>query len=145
MIKESVIFHKRPAPVAGQIVPTPIGSMNYNVLRALIEEGLVLKLNKGAEIGIFEGTTSQHLLKSFPTLTLYCVDPFIDYSELESNRTQEKMNLHEQEALKKLSVFGNRAKIIKDFSVQASKQIADESLDFIFIDALHTYEAVPKI
>jgi hypothetical protein len=43
MQKESEIFHQRPAPVAGKAVPSPIGSMSYNVLRELLDEGKILK------------------------------------------------------------------------------------------------------
>jgi predicted O-methyltransferase YrrM len=142
MQREADLFHSRPNPTPGQIVPTPVGSMNYNVLRALLEEGNIIKLQRGAEIGVLQASTSVHLLKSFPDLKLYCVDPFCDYSKDEPERTQESMSQHEITARSRLQVFGERAEIIKNFSVEASKQIPDHSLDFVFIDAIHSYEAV---
>lgn len=36
----------------------------------------------------------------------------------------------------------NRVKIIRDFSINASKNFEDESLDFVYIDADHTYKNV---
>jgi hypothetical protein len=44
---------------------TTIGSMNYNVLGGLIKKGQILKLNRGAEIGVLYGDTSCHLLSEF--------------------------------------------------------------------------------
>ena len=52
-----------------------IGSYNFNVLRCLIEELNLLQINAGVEVGVFDGGTSLHLLKSFPTLRLFSVDP----------------------------------------------------------------------
>ncbi|MCB0332244.1 MAG: class I SAM-dependent methyltransferase [Bdellovibrionales bacterium] len=144
MKREAEIFHQRPNPIPGKVVPTPVGSMNYNVLAALLEEGGVLKFHAGAEVGIFEGATSSHLLRLFPDLYLYCIDPFVDYSEHEENRTQLAMSKHEQIARERLAPFGERVKILKNFSVEAAKQIPDESLDFVFIDAIHTYQAVSQ-
>lgn len=116
--------------------------MNYNVLRELLDEGSFLQYNCGAEVGIFEASTSRHLLRFFPQLHLHCIDPFVAYDEHEHDKTQEKMSAVEQTARAALEPFGERAHIIKDFSEQAAAKIADNSLDFVFIDAIHTYDAV---
>lgn len=139
---EAQIFHATPAPRVGHIVPNPIGSMNYNVLRVLLEDLNLLQLQKGAEIGTFEGATASYLLKRFPELKLFCVDPFKEYSEFESQMTQEKMSRTEFIARRALAPFGDRVEIIKNFSLNAAQLLPDESLDFVFIDAIHSYEAV---
>jgi hypothetical protein len=143
-IKEAEIFHQRPRPVIGKAVPSPIGSMNYNLLRELIEEGAFLKLQRGAEIGVFEASTSVHLLTSFSSLQLLCVDPFVEYSAHEEDKTAEKMSACESKARSRLAAFGSRATIIKNFSVQASKSVDSDSLDFVFIDAIHSFDAVTE-
>lgn len=142
MTNEAEIFHGDHKPQVGKLMPTPVGSMNYNVLRALLEEGNVIKNGVGAEIGVFRADTSEHLLKSFPNLTLYCIDPYLEYSEYESNRTQTNMSKHEEVAKARLSQFNQRVALIKEFSVPAARKISDDSLDFVFIDAIHTYDAV---
>lgn len=142
MSGESAKFHARPAGIVGSTVPTPIGSMSYNVLRVLLEEGNILRLQTGAEIGVFEASTSTHLLRSFPQLRLFCVDPFVDYSEHEIDRTTEKMSACESITRQKLAAFADRVVLLKDFSVSAAPSVQDDSLDFVFIDAIHTYEAV---
>ncbi len=142
MQSEAAIFHNPPPPRAGEITPCTIGSMNYHVVASLISDLNNLQLGRGAEVGVLDGDTSEYLLKRFPGLTLYSVDPYVDYSEHETNRTQDHMNKHEVKARTKLASFGTRSVLIKDYSVPASKLFADSSLDFVFIDAIHTYEAV---
>jgi hypothetical protein len=143
-MKEAELFHTRPQPIVGKAVPTPVGSMNYNVLRELLDELNIIQLNRGAEIGVFQAKTSEHLLKSFSQLTLFCVDPFLDYSEFEENRTQEQMEESKAIARQRLTPFGDRAQLIVDTSVAAAPLIPDGSLDFVFIDAIHTKEAVSQ-
>ncbi len=123
---------------------TPVGSMNYNVLRNLLKQGGVVQIGRGAEIGVLSADTSSYLLAEFPNLTLTCVDPWLAYNQHEPERTAEHMSHQEKVARQKLSIFGDRAQIIKDYSVNGSKHVADNSLDFVFIDALHTYEAVTE-
>lgn len=142
--READLFHQRPAPIVGKVVPSPIGSMNFNLLRELLDEGAFLKLHRGAEVGVFEGSTSAHLLASFPSLEIYCVDPFVEYSQFEQDKTSEKMSACEAKARARLAPYGARAKIIKDFSVAAAKNVESASLDFVFIDAIHTFEAVTE-
>lgn len=123
---------------------TTIGSMNYNVLGSILKKGRILQLNRGAEIGILYADTSSHLLTEFPQLTLHCVDPFLAYDEYEPERTANQMSQYEQIALSRLREFGDRAKMMKMKSLEAAPLIPNHSLDFVFIDALHTYEAVTE-
>jgi len=119
---------------------TAFGSMNYNVLAFILRTHGIIKQGYGAEIGVLYGDTSQHLLIELPNLTLFSIDPYLPYDE--PNRTAEDMNRYERQARDKLAPFGARSKMMRTTSVVAAKQIPDGLLDFVFIDALHTYEAV---
>lgn len=123
---------------------TTLGSMNYHVLRTIIKEGEFLKLCAGAEIGVLYGDTSAYLLKEFPQLTLLSVDPYVEYHEDADDRSQSTMNWFEEHARSRLAEFGERSQLIKDFSLNAALLIPDECLDFVFLDALHTYDAVKE-
>jgi predicted O-methyltransferase YrrM len=142
MTSEAALFHNPPAPLVGAMTPCTVGSMNYHVIAALIRDTNLLRLGRAAEIGVLDGDTSDYLLKNFSELKLYSIDPYLEYEKFEANRTQENMGKHERTARAKLAKYGERSQIIKDFSVSASARFADGSLDFVFIDALHTYEAV---
>ncbi len=115
-----------------------IGSYNFNVLRALLESLDLLKTQAGAEIGVFDGGTSWYLLRSFPQLRLFGVDPYLAYPEYD----QSRMRQAEQTAVDRLAQFGERSIRIKESSVSAAKAIPEECLDFVFVDGDHTYDAV---
>jgi hypothetical protein len=121
---------------------TAFGSMNYNVLAYILKTHGIIRQGYGAEIGVLYGDTSRHLLAELPNLTLFSIDPYLPYDE--PNRTSNEMSRYEQEARAKLAPFGQRSKMLKTTSVVAAQQIPDGLLDFVFIDALHTYEAVKE-
>ena len=121
---------------------TAVGSMNFDVFSAILKKGSVIRIGRGAEIGVLYGDTSDHLLRTFPELTLYSIDPYLGYEAYEKERTQEAMTHFEAVATQKLALFGDRSIRLKMTSLEAAPLIDDESLDFVFIDALHSYEAV---
>jgi predicted O-methyltransferase YrrM len=123
---------------------TTVGSMNYNVLCNLLKTGNVIQYGRGAEVGVLYGDTSAYLLKEIPNLTLFSVDPYLPYDEPGHDRTAQTLSSYEQVAREKLRQFGDRSQIMKLYSVEAAPKIPDGSLDFVFIDALHTYEAVKE-
>jgi len=117
-----------------------LGAYNFNVLRELLDLHEIIKLGVGVEIGVLDGGTSLHLLKSFPQLTLIGIDPYLAYHEYD----QKRMNEAEATALSRLQQFGQRSLHMKEDSLSAAQKIADESIDFVFIDADHTYQAAKR-
>ena len=83
---------------------------------------------RGAELGVAAGTTSDYLLETFPFLHLTGVDSFVSGNR---SKAQEVYARH-----------APRATLLVMPTHEASKAIPDESLDFAFIDADHSYEAV---
>lgn len=89
-----------------------------------------LGFTKGAEVGVFGGYFSEILCKEIPGLDLTCVDVW----------GWGKYQRAEQECLRRLAPYN--VHIIKEYSVEAAKQVEDGSLDFVYIDAAHDYENV---
>ena len=118
---------------------TAYGSMNYNVLASILKATNAIHYGSGAEIGVLYGDTSFHLLNEIPNLNLYSVDPYLPYDE--PDRTAQHMEKYEADARSRLSQFGARSIMMKCTSIEAAPAITDKSLDFVFIDAQHTYEA----
>lgn len=106
---------------------------------------------KGAEVGVFAGDLSKRLLAR-PDLHLTLVDSWTaehpeDYAESEdfhSNLTQEQQDEFYRLTCDSVYFAHKRVKIIRRDSLEAAKEIPDESLDFVFIDANHSYEGCKK-
>lgn len=101
----------------------------------------------GAELGIFCGELSAELLRNRADLSLYMVDAWGDYPESFSESPDFHATLTEQEqgraqamAMNAVEFAGNRAMVINKRTTEAARQIQDGSLDFVFIDADHSYE-----
>lgn len=101
----------------------------------------------GAEVGVKDGRTFLHLLKSCPELHMVGIDLFEPRPGLEAEGGESHIasNLPECEKMLRELVeqkYSDRARLIKGSSVEAARDIPDGSLDFVFIDADHREEAV---
>lgn len=106
----------------------------------------------GAEIGVYKGKNARNLLNLLPNLSLCLVDRWKEYSETEIKADEAStMGFIKQESWDKIynkvlklqrRQGEGRVNIIKKSSISASKMIKNNSLDFIFIDAGHSYRSV---
>lgn len=103
----------------------------------------------GAEIGVFQAKTSKQLLIGLPNLFLYMIDRWKEYAPSEkigdvgaymTNHNSDMWNSIYKKAIRKVSEFTDRYKIIRRGSLRAVKQFEDNYFDFVFIDADHSYE-----
>jgi hypothetical protein len=118
----------------------------------LVLEEWVKKNNwtKGVEIGVFHGLTFFHLLEHCPNLHLTGIDIFEpilhkDEQFAEGGRSYKGDKLpQEYHRIKKEAAerFPERSKVVKAESAGYARNIPDHSLDFVFIDGDHLYEAV---
>jgi len=104
--------------------------------------GLLAELGfkEGAEIGVALGEFSETLLKGIPGLKLYSIDPWAPYPLLNNFRKQKDQDRAYSETVKRLSPYN--CKIIKKYSMDATRDFPDNSLDFVFIDGDHRFEFV---
>lgn len=101
----------------------------------------------GAEIGVFVGSMSKALLQR-QDLSLIMVDSWegdgaaykIDSGDYHAGLSQADQDGHFERAKVNTVFAGDRAKIIRKDSLAAADDVADGSLDFVFIDADHSYE-----
>ena len=92
---------------------------------------------EGAEIGVCKGGHALQLFKIIPGLHLYCIDPWTKYSVRNSQKMQDENYKTTCVRLK-----DRNASILTKTSTQALADIEDGALDFIYIDGLHTFDAV---
>ena len=100
----------------------------------------------GAEIGVWQGHFSEIILRELPTVTLYCVDPWDsggDHVTL-PKVTPPQFKVAMEEYLRRTEPYADRRRTMYMASRTASLEIPNESLDFVFIDADHTFESVTE-
>lgn len=106
----------------------------------------------GAELGVWYGETFKYLVNNCPSLTLFGVDLYEQQPENDGPQKYypgEDGHKWEHEKyyadIQKFCETSNgRAKIYKGKTTDAAKLIADESLDFVFIDADHSFMGVDE-
>lgn len=102
-----------------------------------------LNFKSGAEIGVSKGRYAKWLFNGMKDLKLYCVDPWIvydDYIELHNKEYQSIYDGLFEETKERLK--GKNVEFIRKFSIDAVKDFANDSLDFVFIDGNHTFQYV---
>ncbi len=98
-----------------------------------------LGFTKGAEVGVADGRYSEILLQTIPDLTLSCIDLWRPYEH--NWRKQDYHNEAYQRTLERIRPYP-KATAIPFPSIDASLNVPDESLDFVFIDGSHTFDHV---
>lgn len=85
-----------------------------------------------AEIGVEAANTSQRLLERNPLLSYIGVDPYVKNDGLY------------EDVVKRLSSFQSQGRFLlhRDGSLSAAGKVEEHSLDLVFLDARHDYEAV---
>jgi len=102
----------------------------------------------GVEIGVFKGEMSAALLRAMPDLDLLMVDSWEgdgaaydgDSGDWHAKLSSASQDAFYEYARDRVAFAGNRAQIARMRSLEASKTIADATLDFVFIDADHSYD-----
>lgn len=118
-------------------LPYHIDMCRWREFPLLLKE---LGVKVGAEIGVEQGLFSAGLLRRIPDLKLYCVDCWDCYEGYREGYDRKAERYYER-AIEKLTPFGDRAVIVKKYSMDAVKDFEDESLDFIYIDANHDFQS----
>jgi hypothetical protein len=99
----------------------------------------------GVELGVFKGQFSKTILDTWNG-TLYLVDvwrklPDNQYSDMSNQK--DPIDIY-SETIKNISGYEDRAFMLRMSGNKAVNLFQDQSLDFIYIDANHTYEAVKQ-
>lgn len=105
----------------------------------------------GVEVGVFAGDLSRRLLVR-PDLHLVMVDSWLgqgkdyqgDSGDFHATLTQQDQNNYYELTRTVTAFAGTRGTILRASSCDAVRQIPDESLDFVFIDADHSYEGAAR-
>jgi hypothetical protein len=123
----------------------------YGVLSKIINDNNFKKI---AEVGIGYGTHAKHVLRNTNIDTLYLIDPMCYYANdgfvddiMKCKPQKEGNNFNEMYDLinNELSPWKERYTWFRVPSVNITdEQVANESLDCVFVDGDHSYDAVVK-
>lgn len=136
------ILHARFNPRADQIPPVRIKGFTRERLAMLLGE---LGFAHGAEIGVAEGIYSKVLCTHIPNIHLTCVDLWDAYERGDEWHRVRMKNRDEQErclALAHAKLDEYHCEFIRKSSIDAAREIADASLDFVYIDGNHSFDYV---
>jgi len=114
----------------GPFTVVPLGNQltRVDLLNQLIRQ---YQWTIGAEVGVAQGKTTFALIHDNPGLQMIAVDKWPGgFSKMEP-KFRHKLNRNS----------GGRVTLINKLSLDGANDIEDESLDFVFIDADHSYEA----
>lgn len=122
--------------------PTPAAYKdNYHAVQDVLKTSGFLKFNRGVEVGVRHGYFSKYLLEQNPNLFMTLVDPYLEYYDVSQMIDQLEQDNNKEAAANLLMVFPFRIHWMYLLSKDAVKFIEQQSNDFVFIDAEHTYEA----
>lgn len=96
----------------------------------------------GIQIGCYAGQSTEFFINSELFELFYCIDPWTngyDAKDEANNSVEQAEKVFDEK-------FKNNKKIIKikEYSWNAINNFQDESIDFIYIDGNHQYDAVKK-
>lgn len=106
-----------------------------------------LGFTRGAEIGVWRGEYSARFCEASPSLHMLCVDPWASYqawldTKNEMPRAQAEAFIEEAYAMARSRLTPLNCTIVRAMSADAVRDVPDASLDFVYIDGNHVYDAV---
>ncbi len=123
-------------------LPGPAANSPYETHRSVLPFVLNQRnlLGEGVEVGVRQGDFSAHILQHWKGRKLWLVDAWRGIAGYEETHHAHEPNY--QTTLTRMRAFPGRYEIVRDLSVAAAMRFADDSLDFVYLDADHSYESV---
>ena len=118
--------------------PIEIPNTNRETLARLFH---LLGHQVGVEVGVERGAYSEVLCQQIPGVRLSCVDAWQPYAGYRDHVVAEKLDRFYRETQERLKPYPG-VTLVRKFSVDAAKDFADGSLDFVYLDANHNFESV---
>lgn len=103
------------------------------------------KFRRVAEVGVYRGDFAQRILQACPVLEEYImIDPWRHLSDWNkpANLDNSTFDAFYKETLEKTDFAKEKRIILRGKTTEVIDQIADDSLDFIYIDGDHTLKGI---
>ncbi len=101
-------------------------------------------LGEGVEVGVADATYSETILRQWEGRRLHLVDLWgVDPRNRDRSQVTEQLQQSRRiTAEQRMARFGERVRLHALDSIQAAHRFPDDSLDFVYLDADHSEEAV---
>ena len=97
-----------------------------------------------AEIGVAEGEFSQEIVKACNPRSLHLIDPWVSQTRedyLKDGNNVDKIEQDRRYRFVRDTFAGDRrVSVMRAFSYDAAPTFADRSLDWVYVDAVHSYD-----
>lgn len=130
----------------GDVPPHVLKGLDREQLYKLFAE---LGYKVGCEVGVEKGKNAQTMFECIPNLKLFAVDSYKQHPQHSYEATsylshwdQHYLDGVKAQAQKRMQ--NRNAVIIEKFSEDAAKDVPDNSLDFVYIDADHSYNFIKQ-
>lgn len=123
------------------IFKTPYEKPRSSIVDVLHAYGL--RKGVGVEIGVKRGEFSKVLLDAWDCESLILVDAWKD----QTADVYDELNVHDHDddyaaCMRTLEPYKGRYHVLRGFSHEVVDKVNDATLDFVYIDANHSYDAV---
>lgn len=99
----------------------------------------------GCELGICLGFTLRHILDEVAQVEkVYAIDAYKPYQDWWGFVGQEMIDTWREAMVDRLSAHADKIEFIEEYTDKAAQYVPDDSLDYIFIDGDHSYDAVSR-
>jgi hypothetical protein len=119
----------------------------YSRIRMFLSTSIGFPHGRGIEVGTFKGEFSKQIVSSWQG-TLYMLDVWRPLDGQEYKDAANHNNFGEtqiySDAIENIKGYEDRAIMIRASSEVGSEMFANESLDFVYIDANHAYDYVKQ-
>jgi len=102
-----------------------------------------LKFKKAVELGVYKGIFTQTIARRAPNMQVFAVDAWTTYDGYLDYPPGDLENVGFVQARERCFKYPN-VQMIKGWSKDVVLTFPDASLDFVFIDANHTYECAKE-
>jgi len=98
----------------------------------------------GCEVGVCHGFTTRYFFQSVGSIhKLYAVDNYPTFVDWNGTRlTEGRQKITKDLCFERLKPFADKIEFVYESSADFAPKLEDSSLDFIFIDGDHSYDAV---
>jgi hypothetical protein len=97
------------------------------------------------ELGVAEGYFSEHMLRDWNSSHHYAVDNWGTLPVTGDGAfPQDWHNANYEKSMAKLNPYGDRVTVLRGLTWRMAQSVKDGSLDLVYLDAAHYYEAVKQ-